>query len=788
MPPTITAGAPPSPSTTTTDRDIGPLPEYKTWPPGAVITPVAVEVDKPKKSDDDDKSSVIPCKLWFFSVISAHPRCTQDCGDPTLSHWLLQSDYIKEVPHLSLNDGIPQMAFLSQSKDEKKLEDGRGKYQFSQVGSGAKYYFDESAGEDIPVYIVDSGANIEHPEFANIRQKIEFIQVDEEQNGFNDDSLLPASQRCVYEEMARCGNHGTAMLALIVGNHLGVAKKIKPLLQTFDKPSDKTLAILNLSWYWTAEGYDKANKGKDTFFGFRNRLAALINTLIRNGVFVVTGSGNDGYIFGWPSLFGVPQDKLWPSLNQYRSTWIHIPRLMVVGALNPADGTRWLKSGISAPISTTDDDGQWFPELYAPGSELAFANGDKNKWPLPKAEDAQLSYYKGGMGTSAASAYTAGLAAYFLKMHQLGRLPKDAKGQDPDMSPAGLKRYLINNAWQRAPAGTTYPKRTPGIWNGSPIEVVSRDGFCPWNPRPPAKLRRHSLDRLTGREQEPPTEQCQLPQSNRPTGTGTATTNSPTGTGTKAVDPTSPSTRPSTTSPPKASSTACTKEMSFMCEHPLLPLACLPPRRPRCQEGKCVCLEPIKCTKDTRKDCAPCKAPEEVACTADEKCTCVGPSKTLVTLTRQPMPPPPEPTGPPLTELRTGEVRCNDKFDHADVNGNELKNWVEKRGCDQFSKEMRSGSERQVAKHPRVPGASVDYFIAVSWIKGCETTVDAIDPKHPLAKAGSGVSDEEKKTRSCVRTTWDCWNECKLKILPPPPPSLEVDSARSQYGLLTRCV
>ncbi|KAK6853851.1 hypothetical protein PG995_010663 [Apiospora arundinis] len=68
MPPTVTANQPPSPITTTTEKDIGPLPVYKTWPAGAVITPVAVEVDKPKKSDDDDKSSVIPCKLWFFSL------------------------------------------------------------------------------------------------------------------------------------------------------------------------------------------------------------------------------------------------------------------------------------------------------------------------------------------------------------------------------------------------------------------------------------------------------------------------------------------------------------------------------------------------------------------------------------------------------------------------------------------------------------------------------------------------------------------------------------------------
>lgn len=71
VPPTATVDQPPNPTsmaTTTTDKVIGPLPEYTTWPPGAFITPIATKVDKPKKSDDDEKSSVIPCKLWFFSV------------------------------------------------------------------------------------------------------------------------------------------------------------------------------------------------------------------------------------------------------------------------------------------------------------------------------------------------------------------------------------------------------------------------------------------------------------------------------------------------------------------------------------------------------------------------------------------------------------------------------------------------------------------------------------------------------------------------------------------------
>lgn len=56
------------------------------------------------------------------------------------------------------------MAFLSQSRDERNYPPQPGqKFYFERMGSSERFFFDESAGEDIPVYIVDTGANLEHP-------------------------------------------------------------------------------------------------------------------------------------------------------------------------------------------------------------------------------------------------------------------------------------------------------------------------------------------------------------------------------------------------------------------------------------------------------------------------------------------------------------------------------------------------------------------------------------------------------------------------------------------------
>ncbi|KAK8129015.1 glucan 1-3-beta-glucosidase [Apiospora sp. TS-2023a] len=730
-------------------------------------------------------------------AISVHPRCTQDCGDPTAeSTWRYQSKYIQsedESPQFSINDGLPQMAFISQTKDEKHYA-GK-KFTFERTGSKEKYYFDESAGEDIPVYIVDSGANLEHPEFDNIRDKVEFIQIsDQELEGasVNDDSFLLKTQRCWNSETIECKSHGTAMLGFIAGARLGIAKKAKPylvrvprrrpygkgatpedwlvgvarVLERYEKPSQTTVAILSLSWYHTEADYDKfpdwATKGADTFVGFRNRLAALINLLINHGVFVVTGSGNFGPITGWPSLYGVPQDKVWDDIKKYKSTWHYIPELLVVGALDPANGQRWSKSGISPGT-----DG-WFPELYAPGDHLVSANGDKTMWPIPENDyprpkpkpnevPKRLGYYKDSVGTSDAAAYTAGLAAYFLKLHQLGRLPKDAAGQDPDMSPAGLKKYIINNAWKRN--NDIYPGAgTPGIWNGAPIERVKADGYCAWERGLPTKLRRQVYDRAAGEEQEPLTGQCVKPQTGEATATGTAqATSRPTGTRPNTATDTASGSDSASSSPPAPSATG------FVCSEekcgPLL--NCHAPTRPGCKDNKCACLGDAddstwQCTEETKKELHLHPAADDDDDnhqeTPDEQHTAGAPPPPPATWTGTP----PEPPKKSL-DIAHEDDHCREPFDHPDSHEDEVHKFAEL--CyNQYPRKMDSQSERVVRTLRDHPGSKdVIMYMAVSWIKDCRTYVESQDPVYPLAGAPEGT---EQKEIDCARATWGVWEMC----------------------------
>ena len=98
-----------------------------------------------------------------------------------------------------------------------------------------------------------------------------------------------------------------------------------------------------------------------------------------------------------------------------------------------------------------------------------------------------------------AAAMTAGLAAYFLKLAQLGKLHHD-DGTAVDVTPQAIKDFIVSKAWSR------YGTPRPGIFNA----IDPGQDYCPWNPSSTQPLRRQDDD-----------AQCLVPTSQTPSSTPT---------------------------------------------------------------------------------------------------------------------------------------------------------------------------------------------------------------------------------------------------------------------------
>ncbi|KAF4874181.1 Subtilisin-like protease 3 [Colletotrichum siamense] len=676
------------------------------------------------------------------NIVAVYRECSSDCESPTseATNWRYQRNYLDKEPPIVLTNFRKQMAYIS-------ANEGSSEKTFTE-----HYYFDDSAGEDIPVYMVDSGAQLDHHQFTegdNVAAKTEFMFVGNDFDGEQrrDDAHTPASGFCE----TKCDAHGTAMLSLLAGKDIGIAKRVKPIIvrvprkmpagggaspedylaglfmidEAIPDNSDITRAVLSLSWGYTfemfhgkrlrnsaIEGTTNMESERAQFGLYRTNMHRTLTSLINKGFLVVTGAGNKGLINAWPAAFAAERapDDMDPSL---KDDWLHIPELLVAGAAHPESGERWWKTGSAPEVG--------LPHIYAPGADVVVAEGDKSKWgvsddlPFQPDEDEAggrvtgKGSYKGSTGTSDATAYIAGLGAYFLRLHQVGRLGHDAKGRAPDMSPAGLKSYIINNGWVRSPQSLN---RALGIWNGASVTKLKEEGFCRYIPRSPnvPKLRRQET-------QEVLTGQC-VP--------GTSPTASPAST----------STQPTTATLSATPTTfVCTEETADKCAPGVV---CSRPKVNGCVDGKCVCVLPdlpaptsFVCTERTADKCAPgvtCSAPQTNGC-VDGKCVCVLPdlpSKTTVfqttlsTVISKSPDPVPTHTEMPQTPVALGERKCHDAS-------------------------IYTG-------YPTEGG--IRYEMEISWRSDCVSTVEAIDCGDPLGEK------PKVHTTPCENLFVENWKSC----------------------------
>ncbi|KAJ0308074.1 hypothetical protein Brms1b_009690 [Colletotrichum noveboracense] len=322
-----------------------------------------------------------------------------------------------------------------------------------------------------------------------------------------------------------------------------------------------------------------------------------------------------------------------------------------------------------------------------------------------------------------ATAYTAGLAAYFLKLHQLGRLGPDKKGNQPDMSPAGLKRYIINNGWVRQ---NEKNNGVLGIWNGATIESLEREGFCPYiaGTTNIFRLRRQEGAALTG--------------------SGSVT---PTAMRTTFV---------------------CTEETVHKCAPGVV---CSRPKVNGCVDGKCVCVLPdlpaptsFVCTERTVDKCSPevvCSAPQTNGC-VDGKCVCVLPDlpskttavqTTLSTVTSKPPDPVPTPIETPKTPVVIGERKCHD----ASIYTGKTDIWKSSvydaslRACTECETPMKADSE---TRRRDDSWGGVRYDMSISWRSGCVSAPESINCANPTKNLTM------LHNTACEELFQDNWEKC----------------------------
>jgi hypothetical protein len=237
-----------------------------------------------------------------------------------------------------------------------------------------------------------------------------------------------------------CKEHGTAMLSLVAGATLGVAKNINPVIVrmpcrgrfvAFEPPDwidalskiaedldASKLSVVLMASSWGKEYFphpDKSRPDLEAMVGFEARQKALLDDMVSKGAVLVTGSGNKNSltIDGSPGSFGKSNGGL------------YVPSLLVIGGVY-ADG-----SGLRGDTELAAG----LPHAYGPAVDVMVASAIPPVW-------APNELVRKTSGTSCSSAMTAGLAAYYLNLAQRDLI-------DSDTSPMAIKDFIIRTSWSR---------------------------------------------------------------------------------------------------------------------------------------------------------------------------------------------------------------------------------------------------------------------------------------------------------------------------------------------------
>ncbi|KAL8871482.1 MAG: hypothetical protein Q9174_002693 [Haloplaca sp. 1 TL-2023] len=400
------------------------------------------------------------------NVAAVAERCTSNCYDPTQEAESTSSSFGEALSpfhgtprHVKRDDGNvnshradPEMVYLS-------LPEGRKVTDFED------FVYDNSAGEGVTIYIVDTGAGLSNDqEFAKfVRSNVRWLHAKSEINpdaNTNEDDIYGAG-------------HGTGLLARAAGWLHGPAKRSSPVVvripnldlgepatwldgirqvakdwEPIYKKNPKTAtAIMNLSWGFPDEKLDVNQRQQ-----WKNELRDRLNDCVRMGILPVVGSGNS------------PRDEP-PNqpVNQYPALFAYglspaVPGMMIVGGVR-TDGSRWRGSRRDPEeILDVNRPGHRLPrpdarvpviKVHAPSVDLQVPDARTGGWRGPVAD-----------GTSYAAPAVAGLGAYFLGLSSQSEALRD---DDPFQRVSKLKKMLeISTPIERVPGiGSLYNLKDP---------------------------------------------------------------------------------------------------------------------------------------------------------------------------------------------------------------------------------------------------------------------------------------------------------------------------------------
>ncbi|USW48502.1 Putative peptidase S8/S53 domain superfamily [Septoria linicola] len=314
-------------------------------------------------------------------VVTVMRACKADCFDPSTE--------------LVYQDSSPDhLTFISWPPPQEAAA-----RQFEDLNN--QYIFDSASGKGVTVYILNTGATLDHEEFDLIRSRARWLHVGPDAGlpsdtspQPEDDSQTDTSGRWTYKA------HGTSMLGFVAGKNLGVVKNIDPVIVRLPRRSTQYGGILPEDWlaglgktyedlgraqtvstsatsiillaqYYPREQFSardrirtviKGPDGKDIdeSAGFEISAGKQLRKLTSRGASIVTGSGtlDNNQVDGWPANLGKPLQIE------------YIPSMIVAGSIS-TDGKR---------VKNSLDTAGPLLHVWAPGIDLLGANGNRIDW------------------------------------------------------------------------------------------------------------------------------------------------------------------------------------------------------------------------------------------------------------------------------------------------------------------------------------------------------------------------------------------------------------------------